>query len=195
MGEIFLQNEKDHKVESESYLSCKEKSDMELCINLCATGKLTNEGAPFELSRKKEIRNLQERGVFQIVPYEPSMNGERIFNTRLVNEMKGMPNEPYKKTRMVVQGHSDKGKKEILTQSPTIQQSSQQISLAIAPSLSHCAVYLRDIIQAYVQLETPLKRIILARLPKEIAAQYPPNMIMQIIKPLYGLTEAGIYWY
>ena len=86
--------EKDHKVKSESYFSSKEKRDMELCINLRATGKFPNEGAPFELSGKKVIRSLQERGVFQIVPYEPSMNCERIFNTRLVNEMKGMPDEP-----------------------------------------------------------------------------------------------------
>ena len=44
----------------------------------------------------------------------------RIFLARIVNKIKFNNNSPYEKSRIVVQGFQDAGKKEILTQSPTI---------------------------------------------------------------------------
>lgn len=49
-----------------------------------------------------------------------------MFNSRIVREVKGKGTEtPYKKSRLIIQGYNDEGKKMILTQSPTIQRSSQ----------------------------------------------------------------------
>lgn len=60
---------------------------------------------------------------------------------------------PYEKSRLVSQAYNDHGKKEILTQSPTIQQVSWRIIMAMASSLSSRSIpiFLRDITQAYVQ--------------------------------------------
>ena len=85
----------------------------------------------------------------------------------------------------------------ILTQSPTIQRASQRIIVALAPSLIQQGIdlYLRDVTQAYVQSTTFLNRQILARLPKELQNQYPPETIMIVRRPLYGIPEAGTHWW
>src|SRR6266568_9570887 len=57
------------------------------------------------------------------------------------------------------------------------------------------AVYLRDITQAYTQSKTHLQRLILAYLLEQIRHQYPKNTIMVVLKPLYGIAEAGTHWW
>ena len=172
--------------------------DTELSQKLRAQGAITTPGAPFEDSRKQEIDGLVAKGVFELVPYNPHiMDGLRIFNSRLVNEVKSKAtNAPYEKLRLVVQAYNDEGKKEILTQSPTIQHVSQRLILALAPSLkTMCKLYLRDISQAYVQSTTMLSREIIAKPPKEISASLPPFTVMRVMKPLYRIPEAGTHWF
>jgi len=75
---------------------------------------------------------------------------------------------------MAVKAVNNQGKDLILTQSPTIQQVSQQIILALTPSLQQSkpvALYLRDISQAYVQSNTYLSRDIFIRLPRKLNLQ------------------------
>jgi hypothetical protein len=55
--------------------------------------------------------------------------------------------------------------------------------------------WIRDITQAYVQSETGLNREILAYLPAQIRHQYPESTVMRVIKPLYGIAEAGTHWW
>jgi hypothetical protein len=80
-------------------------------------------GLPFEASTRQEIDGLIARGVFQFEQYNPAKHASvRIFNSRIVNEIKGKAtNCPFKKSRLVIQGYNDVGKEVILTQSPTIQ--------------------------------------------------------------------------
>jgi len=84
-----------------------------------------------------------------------------------------------------------------LTQSPTIQRCSQRLIIALAPTLVQQGmnVQLRDITQAYPQAQTTLKRTILARLPTELVNQYPEGTLLHVIKPLYGIAEAGVHWW
>lgn len=107
-----------------------------------------------------------------------------------------MHRHPVRKSRLVIQADNDDGKVEILTQSPTIQRVSQRLILALTPSLSStCQLYLRDISQAYVQSTTRLNRLIIAKPPKEIISLLPTDdMVMKIIKPLYGVPEIGTHW-
>jgi hypothetical protein len=56
-----------------------------------------------------------------------------------------------------------------LTQNPIIQRFSQRVILAIAAALQKAGMqlWLRDIIQAYIQSEKPLQRTILTELPEQ----------------------------
>ena len=56
-------------------------------------------------------------------------------------------------------------------------------------------MWLRDITQAYTQSESVLKRLVCANLPKELRDQYPEDYIMVVLKPLYGVPEAGTHWF
>lgn len=180
-------------------MTAKEKSDCELSIILRRQGRITTPGAPFEASDKEEIDALIGREVIQFVKFQPEKHANiRIFNSRMVHEIKGKSGiNPYEKSRLVIQGHSDHDKDFILTQSPTIQRASQRLIIALAPSLFEkgLKMELRDITQAYTQSSTVLKRLILARLPKEIQNLHPPGTIMVVLKPLYGIAEAGTHWW
>lgn len=196
----FLQENDVHEDEIfEIFLSTKEQADAALAVQLRADGKITTPGEPFEESSTQEIESLIARGVFEFVKYDEDLHGDaEIFKSRIVNEVKGKTTDkPYEKSRLVVQGFRDAGKEAILTQSPTIQRASQRLILAIAPSLQRrdCLLWLRDITQAYVQSEKALRRKILAFLPQQIKHLYPEGTVMRVIKPLYGLAEAGTYWW
>ncbi|KAI0994535.1 hypothetical protein K3495_g13645 [Podosphaera aphanis] len=183
-----------------SFTTNKEIADRDLAVNLRLRGVITTPGAPFEAAQKQEIDSLIARGVFDFVNWDPKGKhaGVRVFNSRRVNEIKGKTtNRPYEKSRLVIQAYNDDGKDTILTQSPTIQRSSQRIIAALAPSLikNNINLCIRDVNQAYTQSSTLLNRLILAKLPKEIANQFAPDIIMVVRKPLYGIPEAGTHWW
>ena len=184
---------------SMALMTSKERADMELSIKLRNEGVITTPGLPFEQSQNKEIEGLIAKGVFEFVQYDPTKYaGVRIFNSRLVNEIKGKATDtPFEKSRLVIQAYNDEGKGMILTQSPTIQRASQRAIIALAPSLSEkkISLSLRDITQAYIQSTTSLNRLILAHLPKEIKNKFPAGAIMVVRKPLYGIPEAGTHWW
>ena len=118
----------------------------------------------------------------------------RIFRTRFVDLTKNEgTNKAIEKSRLVVQAFNDQGKQNILTQAPTIQRASQRLILAIAPSITNANVYLRDISQAYTQSTTAMLRNIYVRAPTEM--ELPPNKILRVARPLYGIPEAGTHWF
>ncbi|KAF1937548.1 hypothetical protein EJ02DRAFT_426510 [Clathrospora elynae] len=69
--------------------------------------------------------------------------------------------------------------------------------MALAPALLQrgMTIELRNITQAYPQAQTNLKRTILARLPTELVSRYPEGTLLHVIKPLYGIAEAGVHWW
>ena len=69
--------------------------------------------------------------------------------------------------------------------------------MAITPTLlkQGMDIWIRDITQAYTQSTITLQRIILTRPPTQIRHLYPDDTIMEVIKPLYGIAEAGTYWW
>ena len=182
----------------QSFLSQKEKDNLELSLKLRKDGVITAPGEPFEESDDKEITDLIGQGVFHFEKYDPAKcKGARIFKARMVREIKGKADKPYEKSRLVIQGYNDHEKRELLTQSPTIQRVSQRLIVALAPSLAKkgMTVELRDVTQAYPQSKSQLTRTVLARLPTELQAKYPPETIMRLMKPLYGIAEAGVHWW
>jgi Reverse transcriptase (RNA-dependent DNA polymerase) len=157
---------------------------------------LTKPSLPFVESRRKEINGLLERGVFEIVNKSSVPDGVRIFNSRFVDEVKNPgTSQAFEKSRLVVQAYNDTEKSLILTQSPTIQRASQRLLLAITAILHNddIKLYLRDITQAYCQSATTLKRDFFVRPPPELGLD--STQILRIVKPLYGVPEAGNHWF
>ena len=105
-----------------TFMTCKEQANIELSLELQKDGVITTLGGLFEKSQQQEIDSLVTRGVFEFVQYDPNKHsGIRIFNSRLVNEVKGKAtNTPFEKSRLVVQAYNDEGKELILTQLLTI---------------------------------------------------------------------------
>ncbi|KAI1798510.1 putative transposase [Daldinia bambusicola] len=165
--------------EAVAHWSPKEEEDAKLAIQLRREGKITTPGKPFEESDRQEIEGLLGRGVFLFEKYDKEKHGDtRIFNSRVVHEIKGKTTDrPYEKSRLIIQGYNDEGKKAILIQSPTIQRSSQRTVLALAPSL--CKM------KTGILSGTPLNRTIIAKLPKELRHMFPEGTIM----------TAGIHWW
>ena len=154
---------------------------------------------PYVESRRKEINGLLDKGAFELTNLSEIPKGIRIFGSRFVNEIKNPgTDQAYEKSRLVVQAYNDKGKELILTESPTIQRVSQRIILAVAAILKDneetpLSLYLRDISQAYVQSRTPLNRDFFVRPPSEL--EVPDGTILKIVRPLYGVPEAGNHWF
>lgn len=161
-------------------------------ISICIMDEL-----PFSESRRKEVNGLLERGVFEVIKEKDIPPNTRIFSARFVDEIKNLgTDKAFEKSRLVIQAYNDQGKSLVLTQSPTIQRVSQRIILALAPSLQSeraAKLYLRDISQAYTQSNTSLSRIIIIRAPTELGL--PRGTFLRVIKPLYGVPEAGNHWF
>ena len=106
---------------SDVFISKKEAADYKLAVELRAQGKIDAPGALFEALDKKEIGALLSESVLVPIKYDEAKHyGIRIFKARMVREVKGKMDKPYEKSRLVVQGYNDEGKRDILTQSPTI---------------------------------------------------------------------------
>jgi hypothetical protein len=100
-----------------AFITRKEQADMKLAIKLRKDSVITTPGDPFKKSQQQKIDGLITRGVFEFVQYNPNKHlGVWIFNSRLVNEIKGKAtNSLFEKSRLVVQAYNNKGKELILT--------------------------------------------------------------------------------
>jgi Reverse transcriptase (RNA-dependent DNA polymerase) len=151
-------------------------------------------GHQFASSRQKELTGLLNNRVFEVVRLVDIPFGTRIFNSRFVDEVKNEGTaDAFEKSRLVVQAYRDGEKDTVLTQSPTIQRASQRLILAFAVILPDVKLYLRDITQAYTQSKTCLNRAFYIRPPIEL--QLEEGSILRVVKPLYGVPEAGNHWY
>ena len=54
-------------------------------------------------------------------------------------------------------------------------------------------LYLKNILQAYVQLDTKLYRDLYIKPPIELKIVY--NIVLKVIKPLYKIPKVGNYWF
>ena len=172
-------------------ITAKEQSNLELATRLRAEGMIRSANGPFIDSRKKEIDDLILEGVFKVIGKEEITPGTRIFGCRFVDEIKYRMGAPYEKSRLVVQAYRDGEKKNILTQSPTIQRVSQRLILCLAASLPR-SLCVRDISQAYVQSKTSLNRPFYVKPP---AGTDLGDNLLKVMRPLYGVPEAGTHWF
>ncbi len=143
----------------------------------------------FAESRRKEIIDLLEKRVFELIIIDAVLRDVRIFNFRFVDEIKHSDiSDVYEKFRLMIQTYNDHDKTLMLTQSSTIQRMSQRIILALtACIMSDCHLYLRNITQTYVQSKIFLNRQFFIRSLLEL--DLSKNSILRVVKFLYDVLE------
>ncbi|KAM4058304.1 polyprotein [Hirsutella rhossiliensis] len=147
----------------------------------CAAKATSPHQVPLEQSDTQEINNLIAQGVFEFIRFDPvAHKGQRLFKARMVREVKGLgpTTRPYEKSRLVIQGYNDRDKENILTQSPTVQRQHSGYSSQLPPPS---------------QVKPPSSCVISHK--PELVPRYPPDTIIHVILPLYGIAESGLHWF
>ncbi|EED17230.1 hypothetical protein TSTA_022840 [Talaromyces stipitatus ATCC 10500] len=142
-----------------------------------------------------EIDGLIANGTFKIMHCDNlDLRDVRIFNSRLVNKIKGKNEKLYKKSRLIIQGYNNAGKTSILIQAPTIQCASQRLIMSLIATLilMGMVINLCDITQAHTQSKSKLQRLIVTNLPAKIRDKYPPDSLLLMEGALYGIPEASM---
>jgi Reverse transcriptase (RNA-dependent DNA polymerase) len=137
-----------------------------------------------------EILNLFKRGTFKFVTL-PDNHNETVLPSRFVLALKHSPAGEIKyMVIFTVGGHKDRLKHSIVQTASTLSQAIIRMLLAVA-SILDMNVWCEDIKQAYIQSAQRLRRKIFI---KPDILQLGKNEFLQLLLPLYGLTEAGDYW-
>ncbi|EED12274.1 hypothetical protein TSTA_003330 [Talaromyces stipitatus ATCC 10500] len=140
--------------------------------------------AQFDQSRKKEINGLLENGVFEVVRMEDVPKGTCIFNSRFVDEIKNLG------TDKAFENH------DLLYKCITMKKKiSQRLLLCLAVCVAGTILFIRDVMQVYVQSTTHLIRDFYIYPPPELADALPEGTILKVVKPLYGIPESDNHWY
>jgi hypothetical protein len=146
----------------------------------------------FAAFRQKEINDLIEKDVFQSVKIDDVSSDVRIFNFQFVNEIKHFDTDKaFEKSRLVVQTFNDQNKNLMLIQSSIIQRVNQRLIVCLIVVFSNMNLYLRDIIQTYVQSVTSLNDDFFVRSSVKLIKHLDivSNSILKMIKSLYDVLE------
>lgn len=156
----------------------------------------------FTVSRQKEVLGLVEKRVFIIVNRENVPSNACIFNSQFVDEIKNAgTDKAFEKSCLVVQAYNDSNKNLVLIQLSTIQWVSQRLIVCLAATLQNDTIklYLRDVTQVYVQSTSNLNCNFYICPPHELATILglipSSDNVLKVIKPLYGVPEAGNHWF
>jgi Reverse transcriptase (RNA-dependent DNA polymerase) len=155
--------------------------------------KSPNDGR-FAEAIEKELAGLVNRDVFEAVHVSTVPGGSNIMGSKFHIVVKDAEMEkPVYKALLVIFGHMDAQKKEILSEAPTVSHMSIRTLLSLSV-VNAWPVWSRDFRQAFLQSESTLSRTVYMRPPRQLQARFP-GQLMRPNKPLYGIVEAPSYWY
>lgn len=124
---------------------------------------------------------------------------ERFLENRFVKTRRDDPNTPGKKElkcRWCIKGYLDPDLMELERQSPTLSMEGLSICLQIISS-KKWRLIIADVEGAFLQGE-PLRRKagkLFAKIPKEGVPGQDPNNVVEVLKCVYGLSDAPRAWW
>ena len=146
----------------------------------------------FAEASRKEIKGLVDRGTWKIVLKQDVPKGANILSGRYVLVIKNVvTDKPVFKARLVVQGHKDKDKNILVHNSTNLRQSSTLL-IAFLAAIHNFRIWSHDVNRAYLQSSEKRMRKVYLKPPKEL--NLSSDELLELIKPLYGLPDAGDYW-
>jgi transposase InsO family protein len=151
------------------------------------------EAAQFKQAAAEEIANMATRGVYELVPYHPSMN---VIRSRWVFKVKrDQHNMPVKyKARLVAKGFQQKkGIDYFETFAPVVKNKSMRIVFALAVHYRLCVKQI-DFVTAF--LNADLEETIYMHQPEgfEVRDNNGHKLVWRLKKALYGLKQAPRQW-
>ncbi len=153
----------------------------------------------FTASRRKKIVELLEKDIFISINKRDVSTDDRIFSSRFVNEIKHSKTEKaFEKFRLVIQTFNDQNKILVLTSSLIIQRINQRLIICLVVTFCQSMkLYLRDIIQTYVQSRFNLNRDFYVQSFLELIKSMSilSECILKMIKSLYEVSETDNHWF
>jgi Reverse transcriptase (RNA-dependent DNA polymerase) len=147
-------------------------------------------------AKRKEIAGLIARNTWKIVCKQDVRDSANILGGRFILTIKDVnTGNEFFKARYVVQGHKDREKAQLVHNSTTLMQSSTKLILSFA-ALFRFRVWNQDVTQAYTQSALALMRKIFLQPAKKDLNYFEmtSDEVLQLLRPLYGLADAGDYW-
>lgn len=152
----------------------------------------SDDNSVFAFVRIKKLNGLVDRVMFSLVLIS-NTDRHRIFDSRLFDPIRNEGiSSAFTEFRLVIMGLIDE-KYGLLTSAPTVQRASQHLLLSMFGTTIDFVIFLRDISLAYTESTSQMTRIISVRPPRVL--NMPPNTLVKVVRPLYGLPEAGIHWF
>lgn len=159
-------------------------------------GDPRGETKPFETAKLAEINGLKARKVWKVISRSKIPKDANILGGRFVLAIKNLGSSDQKeKARDIVQGHKDKEKPYMVHEIATLRSSSIRLVLSVA-AIQGFRIFSLDVNQAYVQSRDKMTRRIFI-LPKQEDLDIigiTEDELLQLLRPLYGVCDAGDYW-
>lgn len=153
--------------------------------------------AKFQAAARKEVDGLLERGTFIQVREGDVPRGANVIGGRFVYTVKNVDTKDEEaKARFVAQGHRDKAKWYVVHNLATLRQRSTRL-LTSTSAVMGFRLFSHDITQAYLQSKDQFTRQLYLRPRREDMHLFDlaEGKLFKINLPLYGVCDAGDYWY
>ena len=146
-------------------------------------------------AKVSEISGLMKRGAFKVMKLKDVPDKANVLTGRrfVLAYKNGDNGERKAKARYVIGGHRDKYKDLMVHNSKTLQPHSIILLLALT-SMLNFDLWTSDVSQTYLQSSLPLSRQVYIKRPVEEFG-LAEDECLQLLLPLYGLTESGDYWF
>ena len=173
-------DEREERVGEELYNGCDATDDEPIFLTeVLPPGEARGREARFEDARRKEVEGLEDMGTWEEVDERNVPRDANVMGSRFTLTFKysGTAQE-LAKARLVVQGHTDREKFNVVHDSTTLHQRSIRIIVSLAGMFGF-DVWAHDITQAYLQSESPLLRKVYLRPPAEL--HLPKGRLLRLI--------------